>query len=119
MTEAATNEHIFGVGGMTCNGCANNVKNALTSVAGVLNVEIDLDGAKATVQTDGQTEKNTLESAVTNAGYSIHEPGASLDLLQTITTPKPLNIKQKLHHITFIDEIILAFTTQPALIPSL
>ena len=90
MSEAATTEHILGVGGMTCNGCANNVKNALNSVTGVSNVEIDLDGAKATLQTDGQTEKNTLESAVTNAGYSIHEPGASLDLLQTITTPKPM-----------------------------
>jgi copper chaperone CopZ len=90
MTEATTTEHILGVGGMTCNGCANNVKNALSSVAGVSNVEIDLDGAKATVQTDGQPEKNTLESAVTNAGYSIHEPGTSLDLLQTISTPKPM-----------------------------
>ena len=88
MTEAATNEHILGVGGMTCNGCANNVKNALSSVAGVSNVEIDLDGAKATVQTDGQPQKDALESAVTSAGYSIHKPGANLDLLQTITTPK-------------------------------
>jgi len=90
MTEAATNEHILGVGGMTCNGCANNVKNALSSVAGVSNVEIDLDGAKATVQTDGQPQKDALESAVTSAGYSIHKPGANLDLLQTITTPKPM-----------------------------
>ena len=90
MTEAATNEYILGVGGMTCNGCANNVKNALSSVAGVSNVEIDLDGAKATVQTDGQPQKDVLESAVTNAGYSIHEPGTSLDLLQTISTPKPM-----------------------------
>jgi copper chaperone CopZ len=88
MTEAATNEHILGVGGMTCNGCANNVKNALSGVAGVSNVEIDLDGAKATVQTDGQPQKDALESAVTSAGYSIHKPGANLDLLQTITTPK-------------------------------
>jgi len=90
MSEAATNEHILGVGGMTCNGCANNVKNALSSVAGVSNVEIDLDGAKATVQTDGQPQKDALESAVTSAGYSIHKPGANLDLLQTITTPKSM-----------------------------
>lgn len=90
MSEAATTEHILGVGGMTCNGCANNVKNALSSVAGVSNVEIDLDGAKATVQTDGQPQKDALESAVTSAGYSIHKPGANLDLLQTITTPKSM-----------------------------
>jgi copper chaperone CopZ len=87
-SKADVNEHILGVGGMTCNGCANNVKNALSSVAGVSNVEIDLDGAKATVQTDGQPQKDALEVAVTNAGYSIHEPGAALDLLQTISSPK-------------------------------
>ena len=90
MSEGAVTEHILGVGGMTCNGCANNVKNALNGVAGVSNVEIDLDGSKATVQTDGQPQRDTLESAVTNAGYSIHEPGANLDLLQTLTTPKTM-----------------------------
>ena len=87
MGEAASKEYILGVGGMTCNGCANNVKTALSAVAGVSAVNIDLDGAKATVNAEVDNQE-VLEVAVTNAGYSIHEPGATLDLLQTISSPK-------------------------------
>jgi len=87
MGETASKEYILGVGGMTCNGCANNVKTALSAVAGVSAVNIDLDGAKATVNAEVDNQE-VLEVAVTNAGYSIHEPGAALDLLQTISSPK-------------------------------
>ena len=70
-------EIILGVGGMTCNACVNNVKNALTQISGVSNVIVDLDSAQATINIDesGPT-KEELESIVTNAGYSIHEPGS-------------------------------------------
>jgi len=88
MAETSSKEYILGVGGMTCNGCANNVKNALSSVSGVSNVDVDLDGSKATVNTDGTSNQEILEAAVANAGYSIHEPGASLDLLQNLSPPK-------------------------------
>ena len=87
MGETASKQYIIGVGGMTCNGCANNVKNALSAVAGVSEVNIDLEGAKATVNAEVSNQK-ILESAVANAGYSIHEPGATLDLLQTTSSPK-------------------------------
>ena len=90
MAETPSKEYILGVGGMTCNGCANNVKNALSSVSGVSNVDVDLDGSKATVNTDGTSNQETLEAAVANAGYSIHEPGASLDLLQNLSPPKAM-----------------------------
>jgi len=90
MGETASKEYILGVGGMTCNGCANNVKNALSSVSGVSNVDVDLDGSKATVNTDGTSNQEILEAAVANAGYSIHEPGASLDLLQNLSPPKTM-----------------------------
>ena len=90
MAETSSKEYILGVGGMTCNGCANNVKNALSSVSGVSNVDVDLDGSKATVNTDGTSNQETLEAAVANAGYSIHEPGASLDLLQNLSLPKAM-----------------------------
>jgi len=90
MAETSSKEYILGVGGMTCNGCANNVKNALSSVSGVSNVDVDLDGSKATVNTDGTSNQEILEAAVANAGYSIHEPGASLDLLQNLSPPKAM-----------------------------
>tara|TARA_B100000809_G_scaffold969_1_gene1174 strand:+ start:194 stop:913 length:720 start_codon:yes stop_codon:yes gene_type:complete len=90
MAETSSKEYILGVGGMTCNGCANNVKNALSSVSGVSKVDVDLDGSKATVNTDGTSNQEILEAAVANAGYSIHEPGASLDLLQNLSPPKAM-----------------------------
>ena len=91
MSESVTTEHVLGVGGMTCNGCANNVKNALDGVSGVSSTDINLEGAKATVQADESVKKEVLEEAVTKAGYSIHKPGASLDLLQDFSTPKTMD----------------------------
>jgi len=87
MGETTSKEYILSVGGMTCNGCANNVKTALSAVTGVSEVNIDLEGAKATVNAEVDNQK-VLEDAVTNAGYSIHESDATLDLLQTISSPK-------------------------------
>ena len=52
MTETVSKDFVLGVGGMTCNGCANNVMNALSSIEGVSTVDIDIEGAKATVNTN-------------------------------------------------------------------
>ena len=73
---------------MTCNNCVNHVETALSNIDGVLEVEVNLAGAKATINTNGTPSQETLESAVTNAGYSIHEPGADLGLLQVDSVPK-------------------------------
>ena len=85
--ETISRQHILGVGGMTCNGCANNVKNALSAVTGVSDVNIDLEGAKATINSDSEIDKQILEVAVTGAGYTIHEPGAAQDLFQLPSEP--------------------------------
>ncbi len=88
MGDTVSKQHILGVGGMTCNGCANNVRNALSAVAGVSEVNINLEEAKAIVNIDNaDLDKQTLETAVTGAGYTIHEPGAELDLVQFPSTP--------------------------------
>ena len=88
MAETSSKEYILGVGGMTCNNCVNHVETALSNIDGVLEVEVNLAGAKATINTNGTPSQETLESAVTNAGYSIHEPGADLGLLQFDSVPK-------------------------------
>ena len=90
MTETSSKEYILGVGGMTCNNCVNHVETALSNIEGVLDVEVNLTGAKATINTNGTPSQQILESAVTNAGYSIHEPGTNLDLLQNLSTPKEM-----------------------------
>ena len=88
MTETPSKEYVLGVGGMTCNNCVNHVETALSNIDGVLEVEVNLAGAKATINTNGTTSQETLESAVTNAGYSIYELGADLGLLQLDSVPK-------------------------------
>ena len=78
MTETSSKEYVLGVGGMTCNNCVNHVETALSNIAGVSDVEVNLAEAKATVNAESNIDKKILEEAVTNAGYSIHEPGADL-----------------------------------------
>ena len=88
MTETSSKEYVLGVGGMTCNNCVNHVETALSNIAGVSDVEVNLAEAKATVNAESNIDKKILEEAVTNAGYSIHEPGADLGLLQLDSVPK-------------------------------
>jgi len=58
--------------GMSCQGCAANIANALKSVAGVEDVNVDLKGAKATVEFDpAKAEQKDLEKAVIGAGYKV------------------------------------------------
>ena len=89
MTEVSSKEYILGVGGMTCNNCVNHVQTALSDIAGVSKVEVNLAEAKATISTESNIDKKILEEAVKAAGYSIHEPG-TLDLLQNSTLPKEI-----------------------------
>ena len=83
-------EVILGVGGMTCNGCVNNVKNAVNGISGVSTVVVDLGSSQATIIIDENgPSKKELEAVITDAGYSIHEPGAELPQLSN--TPKKVD----------------------------
>ena len=88
MSEMSTEEYTLGVGGMTCNNCVNHVQTALSNIDGVSNVEVILAEAKAIVNTESNIDKKILEEAVEGAGYSVHEPGTGLDLLQNLASPK-------------------------------
>jgi copper chaperone CopZ len=57
----------FPVTGMTCSGCANAVKRALSRVPGVTRAEVDLASGRATV--DGTARLEELVAAVQAAGY--------------------------------------------------
>lgn len=61
----------LGIGGMTCAGCADHVKQALESVAGVELVDIPGWGsAQASVVTNNGVAPDALLAAVEAAGYS-------------------------------------------------
>jgi copper chaperone CopZ len=53
--------------GMTCEGCANAVRRALSRVAGVSKAEVDLAGARAIVE--ATVPQEALVAAVRAAGF--------------------------------------------------
>ncbi len=60
------------VTGMTCGGCSSNVTKALNTVNGVVNVNVSLSDANATVEYDEKmTSPEQLKLAIKEAGYGI------------------------------------------------
>lgn len=59
----------YTVAGMTCNGCVNKVTNAVTDVAGVEDVDVDV--AAGTLEVSGGADDAAIREAVANVGYSI------------------------------------------------
>ena len=59
--------HKLNISGMTCSHCQKAVKDALASVPGSANVEVDLSAGEATVE--GTADLQTLIRAVENEGY--------------------------------------------------
>jgi copper chaperone len=58
------------VEGMSCGHCVTTVKSALTVVQGVHQVEVSLEGEKATVRADDAVADGALVEAVEQAGYA-------------------------------------------------
>ncbi len=58
--------------GMTCDGCANAVTNAIKTAAPEAVVEVDLDGKQVTVE--GTDDDSAIQQAVENAGFEYAGP---------------------------------------------
>lgn len=58
------------IGGMSCQGCAENVQNALNALDGTW-ARVDLDARTAHVLTKQPADTVALETAVRNAGYYV------------------------------------------------
>jgi Cu+-exporting ATPase len=63
--------HEIGVEGMMCVRCVAHVKEALSAVKGVQNVEVSLEEKKATVVAEEKVSLDLLKAAITKAGYQI------------------------------------------------
>lgn len=59
------------VEGMHCGGCANSVKTKFESVAGVTQVEMNLEEKTATVQADHVVTKEELASSLEETTYEV------------------------------------------------
>lgn len=62
---------VINIEGMSCMHCVNHVKEALTEVEGVKEVQVSLDDNNATVDLDSNVDDETLKNAVINAGYEV------------------------------------------------
>jgi len=71
---AATVTTAIHASSMVCGSCAKNVENALTKVEGVREVSVDLKTKMVQVKyTPEKTNVQSLETAVSNAGYDANE----------------------------------------------
>lgn len=66
--------HTYSVKGMTCSGCATNVRKALESVPGITKVEVLQAGGKAVVTMDKHVDTAVLQQAVKQFGdYELND----------------------------------------------
>ncbi|UWG98110.1 heavy-metal-associated domain-containing protein [Dehalobacter sp. DCM] len=57
--------------GMSCNHCVNHVKEALSELAGVTDVAVDLAGKNAVIQTSSDIPDEQITAAIEDAGYEV------------------------------------------------
>ncbi|MGP4103816.1 heavy-metal-associated domain-containing protein [Nonomuraea sp. KM90] len=61
----------YTVTGMACDHCASSVKEEVSKVLGVTNVEVDLKSGLLTVESDGPIDTAMIVAAVDEAGYDV------------------------------------------------
>lgn len=57
--------------GMTCGHCVNHVKEALSELEGVTEVDVNLDTKTAVLQTSGVVTDEDIESTIDEVGYKV------------------------------------------------
>jgi copper chaperone len=61
----------FTVTGMTCGHCVASVKEEVSEVPGVRDVQVELASGLLTVSAEGAVDAAAVEAAVTEAGYAL------------------------------------------------
>ncbi len=69
--EGNTMQKTISIEGMMCMHCVKHVKEALSKVSGVTEVEVSLDDKNAVVTLAANVDDSVLKSAVENAGYDV------------------------------------------------
>ena len=61
----------YTVTGMTCGHCVSSVTEEVSELAGVRDVQVDLDSGRVTVTADAPVGADKVRAAVEEAGYSL------------------------------------------------
>ncbi len=64
-------KRIITIEGMSCNHCTGRVKKALSALAGVTAVEVELASGKATVESEDIVTDALLRETVEDSGYDV------------------------------------------------
>ena len=67
----------YTVTGMTCGHCVNAVTEEVGALAGVREVNVELESGALTVTSDAPLERSTIAAAVDEAGYALVPADAS------------------------------------------
>ena len=59
------------VEGMTCDGCASKVRDALAKTDGITGADVDFASGKVSVHPDGSVERAALEFAIDSAVFDV------------------------------------------------
>lgn len=62
---------ILRIDGMTCENCANHVKGALLSIAGVRDAKVDRSSDSATIITERDIPRDLIASTLEEEGYTL------------------------------------------------
>ncbi len=57
--------------GMSCQHCVSRVRNALSGLAGVGKVDVDLKAKAAVIESALALDKALIEAAISDAGYEV------------------------------------------------
>ncbi|MFF4582390.1 cation transporter [Streptomyces sp. NPDC001389] len=61
----------YRVSGMSCGHCRTAITASVGALAGVLSVDVDVDGGVVTVTTAGEPDDAAIAAAVDDAGYEL------------------------------------------------
>ena len=59
------------INGMSCGGCASSVRAELTTIPGVVDVEVDVSNGTATIASAAPVDTAAIRAAVEEAGYQL------------------------------------------------
>jgi Cu+-exporting ATPase len=112
--EAATRKSTFPVSGMTCASCVNRVEQALSSVPGVISVNVNLASEKATVEYIEGTEFAELRRAVREAGYELGSEAATLEDVTTAAQRDIRKVRNRFIVAAVLAAAVMALSFTPA-----
>ena len=111
--KVATKKSIFPVSGMTCVSCVSRVEEDISSVPGVIAVDVNLASEKATVEYVEGTDVAEMRRAVEEAGYGLESEAATLEDVTTASQKEMRGLRNRFIFALTLAVVIMALSMGP------